>query len=293
MKTEFKGSLFLLGASLIWGLSFVAQKLGMDYLTPFAFNGIRSLMGALFLLPFILHKKKKETLEYGSNKKNVIIAGICCGLCLFFATNLQQIGIIYTTAGKSGFITAMYIVLVPIIGIFLGKRIRLIMVISLVLAVVGLFLLCIKEETAINKGDMLVLLCAVMFAIHILIIDSVGNRFDPILLSSIQFMISGSLSVIVAFLTEDFSFDSIVLAFPALVFTGVFSSGIAYTLQILGQKTVPATMASLLMSLESVFAVFGAMIIMHERMSLREAFGCVVMFVAVIISQLPDRKVET
>lgn len=292
MKSEIKGSLFLIGASLIWGLSFVAQKLGVEHLTPFAFNGIRSLMGALFLLPFVLYKRKKETLEAGSNIKSAIIVGVCCGLCLFFATNLQQVGIVYTTAGKSGFITAMYIVLVPIIGIFLGKKIRFIMVISLALAVVGLFLLCIKEEAAINKGDMLVLFCAVMFAIHILIIDSVGGKFDPILLSCIQFALSGTLSIIFALTTEEFSIDGIALALPALLFTGVFSSGIAYTLQILGQKTVPATMASLLMSLESVFAVLGAVIIMHERMSLKEAIGCVVMFAAVIISQLPEKKLK-
>lgn len=290
-RSRLRGSLALLIASFIWGTAFVAQKLGMEYMDPFFFNGTRNLMGAVVLLPvlFFLAKKRGIGRKEIVNKQ-LVVAGLICGVCLFIASNFQQVGLKYTTAGKAGFITAMYIVLVPIIGLFFGKKIRALLVVSLCIAVAGLYFLCITEGFSVNLGDGLVFLCAISFAFHIIAVDYYSAAVVSVALSCAQFLVNGVLSLIVAFFFESMSLGAIWLAMPALLFAGIGSSGIAFTLQIVGQKRVPPTMASLLMSFESVFAVLGAVVIMKDVMSVREIVGCVLMFIAVILSQLPEKR---
>lgn len=289
------GTIALLCASLIWGFGFVAQKMGMDYMEPFSFNGVRNLLGALVLLPIavvILAKERKATDKEGQKAPLIksILPGIIIGFFLFIASNLQQVGLKYTTVGKAGFITALYIVIVPILGVFLGKKVRGLMIISLVIAVVGLYLLCINESFSIGLGDGLVLLCALAFAFQILSIDILGGKINSIVLAYTEFLTVGILSLILAIFTETITLEGIWQARWALGYAAVFSSGVAYTLQIVGQKRVSPTVASLLMSLESVFSVLGGVVFMHEIMSLKEGIGCVLVFVAVIMSQFADSR---
>lgn len=299
---KLKGSIALLIASVIWGFAFVSQKLGMEFMDPISFNGIRSVLGSLFLLPIILiisryrYKKAPEVKKSDSDKgaKMLIIGGLICGFCLFAAANLQQVGLLYTSAGKAGFITSLYIVLVPIFSLFFGKRIRPVFIIFLAMAVFGLYLLCISGDFSLSVGDGLVLICAFVFAVQILAIDYFVRFVDPIKLSCAQLFVSGVLSIIVSLFTETITIDGIINALPAILFTGICSSGIAYTLQIVGQKRVNAAVASLIMSLESVFAVIGGAMFMGETMSVREVIGCVIMFAAIILSQvLPISRTKT
>ncbi len=285
-----EGSGLLLITSLVWGLGFIAQKLGMDHMQPFMFTGVRNYMGALALLPIIYFtgKRAKKFGKPNGDLKTTVIAGIVCGVCLFIASNLQQIGIQYTTAGKTGFITAMYIVLVPIIGFFLGKRIRAIIVFSLVVAVVGLYFLCITDGFYLSKGDTFVLLCALCFSIHIIAVDHFVGRSNPVALSCIQFAVSGTLSTILSLFTETTTMEDIYLCMPALLYAGVVSSGVGYTLQIVGQQKVPPAIASLIMSFESVFSVIFGAVILKDIMTTREIIGCILVFSAVILSQLPE-----
>lgn len=293
-KKWYSGTLALLMASLIWGFGFVAQKMGMDYIEPFSFNGVRNIFGALVLLPFASFFLARDRALEGENKTPIIksiIPGVIIGIFLFIASNLQQVGLKYTTVGKAGFITAMYIVIVPLFGRFLGKKIHKLMVVSLVIAVVGLYLLCINEGFSIGLGDGLVVLCAVAFAFQILSIDILGGKINSVVLSCTEFAVVGILSMIVAFIVETPTWESIWMAKWALVYAAVFSSGIAYTLQIVGQKRVTPTVASLLMSLESVFSVLGGALIMNEKMTVKEGVGCVLVFAAVLLSQLsPGEK---
>ena len=294
---ELKGNLILLLTALIWGCAFVAQSVSMDYVGPFTFQCTRSLLGALVLIPLFLildHNQKKKgtyTPPDAKQKRTQLIAGIICGIIMTIAGNLQQIGMQYTTAGKAGFITAMYILIVPILGLFLKKKVSLKLWGCVGIALCGLYLLSVTDGfSSINKGDIYVLLCAVAFAFHILAVDHFVDRVDGVRLSSMQFLVCGILSGIMMLLTETPTMEGLKAAAIPIAYAGIMSCGIAYTLQIVGQKYTNPTMASMIMSLESVFAVLGGMVLLREIPSAREALGCTLMFVSIIIPQLPERK---
>lgn len=276
----------LLMTAIIWGSSFVAQSVGMESIEAFTFNGIRTLIGAAVLGTFILIKCPKTSIH--TIKKGVIL-----GVIFFFASNLQQYAFYYSTAGKIAFITAFYMFFVPIIGTFLGKRHRLIIWLCVAMGLVGLFLLCINPEdmTAINKGDLFALGCAFVYAIHIMTVDhftseETADKFEGVKISCLQFLTSGIVSVILMFIVETPNLTNIRTATPALLYSGIMSCSIAYTFQILGQKHCEPVTASLLMCLESVFAVLSAAIILKEIPTIQEGLGCIIMFAAIVISQL-------
>lgn len=290
-------SLLLLLTAAIWGVAFVSQSVGMDYVGPFTFNAVRSLIGAAVLVPCIPLLKKLQKKEEGQeeihkkeDKKTLLRGGICCGVILAVASSFQQFGLLYTTVGKAGFITAMYIILVPILGIFMGKKVGLRIGISVVTAVAGLYLLCMTESLRLEAGDILVLLCAVVFSFHIMVIDHFSPLVDGVKMSCIQFLTCGILCGIGMFLFEEPSLSMILAAWKPVLYAGVMSCGVAYTLQIVGQKGMNPTVASLIMSLESVISVLAGFVLLHEVLSRRELFGCVLMFAAIILAQLPDRK---
>ena len=294
MKLKNGGMLLL--TAFIWGTAFVAQSVGMDYLGPFSFNGIRCLIGAVALLPCIcfLNRMNKDTETDCSEKeksgKDLITGGIACGVLLFTAGSLQQAGIQYTTAGKAGFITAFYIVIVPVLGIFLHKKIKWKVWMAVLLALVGLYFLCITESFSIGKGDILVFLCALVFSVHILVIDHFSPKVDGVKMSCIQFFVSGILSLPFMFVLETPRLVAVAAAWMPLLYAGVLSCGVAYTLQILGQKNVNPAVASLILSMESCFSVLAGWIILGERLSFRESSGCILMFLAIILAQLPDKN---
>ena len=299
-KMTGKNTLMLFLTAFIWGTAFVAQSVGMDYIGPFTFTCVRSLIGGIFLIPCICFLDKWRAENDGAErqkkadrkeeKKNVILGGICCGLALCVASNLQQIGIQYTTVGKAGFITALYIVLVPIFGIFLKKKAGVRIWISVAISVAGLYLLCITDKLVLAKGDILVLLCAVVFTIHILVIDYFSPKADSVRIACTQFFITGVLSAIPMFLFETPRLSDIFAAAVPVLYAGVLSSGVAYTLQIVAQKDADPTVASLILSLESVFSVLGGWVILGQKLSIREIAGCILMFSAIILAQLPGNK---
>ena len=278
-------------ATVIWGSAFVSQSIGMDHIGPFTFQTIRCFMAVLGLLPVILISDRFK--HDGSSfirrwaDKKLWTAGLLCGLPLFLACNLQQVGLVDTDAGKSGFLTAMYIVFVPIIGIFRKRRPTILIPISVVLAGVGLYCLSCVGVTQISRGDLLTLGCAVMFAVQITFIDIFANSVDTLRLNVIQALVCAVLSAVVMAFTETPSWNGIILCALPLAHAGFLSMGAAYSLQIIGQKHLEPSTASLLMSLESVFAVIGGALILHETMTGWEILGCVLVFAAVIISQIP------
>lgn len=285
-----KNGLMLFLTAFIWGTAFVAQSVGMDYLEPFTFNGIRSLIGGIALLPCIWLLGKLDGNPKEESRKDLILGGIACGVLLFAASSLQQAGIRYTTAGKAGFITAFYIVIVPVLGIFLHKKIGWKIWIAVVLALFGLYFLCITESFSIGKGDTLVFLCALVFAIHILVIDHFAPKVNGVKMSCIQFFVCGILSVPCMFLMETPKIADVKAAWMPILYAGVLSCGVAYTLQILGQKNVNPAVASLILSLESCFSVLAGWIVLGESLSIRESVGCILMFSAIILAQIPDKK---
>lgn len=299
MKT--KNAILLFLTAFIWGTAFVAQSVGMDHLGPFAFNGIRNLIGAAALLPCIVilkkfGEKKGECGEQGGEQKEsgslkeLLLGGICCGICLFGGTTLQQIGLQYTTAGKAGFITAFYIVLVPVLGIFLRKKIGWKVWLAVAVALTGLYFLCITDSFSIGKGDFFVLLGAFSFTVHIMVIDHFAVKVDGVKMSCIQFLVVGLISLPIMMILEPPTFEAIRLSLTPLLYTGVMSCGVAYTLQIIGQKGMNPAIASLIMSLESSISVLAGWVILGEKLTMREGFGCVLMFAAIILAQIPDRK---
>lgn len=286
------GNILLLVTALIWGSSFVAQRLGTSYLEPFSFNSVRTIIGGLSLIPVIWFLDRKKTASERNTspeeRKFLLMGGIFCGVALFIASSLQQIGIEYTTAGKSGFITALYILLVPVFSIFLGKPIRTHVWGAIILGLGGLYLLCIKEGFSIGKGDFITLICAVAFAFHILIIAHYAPKVDGVRLSCIQFLVAGFLGLICMFIFEKPEIGNFTSCILPILYSGLFSCGIAYTLQIVGQKWTEPAVASLLMSFESVFAVVSGWLILGEGFSVRELGGCALMFCAVIMAQRFD-----
>lgn len=287
-------SLILLLTATIWGVAFVSQSVGMDYVGPFTFNGIRSLIGAAVLVPFIFLSERTRTTDNGQdihkkeNRKTLLAGGICCGVILAVASTLQQFGIQYTTVGKAGFITAMYIIMVPLFGIFLKKKVGVRVGISVVVAVAGLYLLCMTESLRPEAGDILVFLCAVVFSFHIMAVDHFSPLVDGVRMSCIQFFVSGILCCICMFVWEKPDVSMILAAWKPLLYAGVLSCGVGYTLQIIGQRGMNPTVASLIMSLESVISVLAGFVLLREVLSKRELFGCVLMFAAIILAQLPD-----
>jgi drug/metabolite transporter (DMT)-like permease len=287
-----RGNLLLILTALIWGVAFVAQSAGMDYVGPYTFLCTRSILGGVVLLPIIHFTGRNKPKEAATpqSRRAMVVGGICCGTALCVASAFQQIGILYTTVGKAGFITAMYIVLVPLCGLFLHKKVGKKVWIGVVLAVVGLYLLCMSERLSVNKGDLLMLICALCFAIHILVVDHFGRQTDGVKLSCIQFFVCALLSGILMLLLETPSWETIRAAWLPICYAGLLSSGAGYTLQILGQKDTDPTVASLLMSLESVFAAIAGWLLLHERFSLRELAGVVLMAGAIVLAQLPEGR---
>ena len=303
MNKRMRGNLLLLLAAFIWGLSFVAQSEGMKYIGPFAFIGIRSMLAGISLLVFLglrtLCSGKKGTqdaagtrTEAKGSRRTLLLGGSLCGVILFAATMLQQLGIVHNSGepGKAGFITALYLIMVPLAGMFLKKKVGLKIWIAVVLAVCGMYLLCITEGLSMTTGDLLLLGCAVVFTMHILVIDYFSPKTDGVALSCIQFLLCGTLGMAGMFLTESVSVSHVLSAWLPLVFSGVFSGGVAYTLQIVAQKDTEPAVASLLMSLESVFAVFGEWLILGQLMSGREFAGCGLMFIGILLTQLPEKR---
>lgn len=282
-------------AALIWGFAFVAQSVGMDYIGPFTFNGIRSILGGVVLIPVALiclkaEPKKEKRADKKEERKIVLAGGVVCGFIMFVATSLQQIGIQYTQAGKAGFLTALYVVIVPIISIFIGKKVHKKIWLCVALAVGGMYLLCISGTMTIGMGDILVILCAVAFSVHILAVDYFVERMNGVLLSCLQFLISGAVALVCMAVFEEPSLQAILDAKAALLYAGILSCGAGYTFQIVGQKGVNPTVASLILSLESVFSVIGGWLLLHEVLSPREITGCIIMFAAIVIAQAPVEK---
>lgn len=296
-KNQLAGSLLLLICAFIWGSAFVAQTTGAEYVGPFTFICLRSILGSVVLLPviFISDSFKKKKGSYvkpeAKDKKTLFIGGICCGAALCLASVFQQAGIDKgTDPGKAGFITALYILLVPLSSLFMKKRVRPIIWPCIAASVVALYLLCVTESNSVELSDLLVLICAALYTVHILVIDKVSPHVDGIKLSCIQFFVASVLSLVPALILEGFDAEMITGALPSVAYAGIMSSGVAYTLQILGQQKTEPTLASLIMSLESVFAVLTSMAVLHLAPSPREAIGCVIMFAAIIVAQLPEKK---
>ena len=293
MKSNLQGSAFLLAATLIWGTSFVSQSVGMDHIGPFSFQSIRCAMAVIALLPVIWlgDRKKKDGKTFLSRfaDKKLWIGGILCAIPLFFAINLQQIGIIYTTAGKSAFLTAMYIVFVPVIEFFMGKKVSPMIPVSVILAVVGLYFLSCMGVTQVNIGDLFLIGCAVCFAIQIIVVEKYAPDVDALRLNCLQAGICSILSAPVMLFAEAPALTDIWAAFFPLCFSGIMSMGAGYSLQILGQQKLEAALASLIMSLESVFAVLAGWLLLQETLTPWESNGCVLVFAAVIFSQLKFR----
>ena len=283
MNTRTKYNLLLVFAAMIWGSAFVAQKSG-GTIGGFTYNGIRTLLGGLVLIPiYFLLRKNKEM-------KTSIMGGIFCGLALFIASNLQQFGINNTSASKAGFITSLYAIIVPFLSIFLHKKIRPIVWVSVVISLAGLYLLNYSAEgLSINTGDIQLMLCALAFAFQILIIDHYSDHVNGVLMSATQFIVAGLLSIICMFLFEKPQINDILASWWPIVYAGVFSCAIAYTLQIVGQRYVPPTEASLIFCLESVFSLLAGTIFLHERMKAINYIGCLLIFIAVVLSQWPKK----
>lgn len=309
-----KNSLILLLTATIWGIAFVAQSEGGDAVGAFTFNATRSLIGSLVLIPviFLLGRLNPSDDTANSQSENspaagtsagskgnlftrnrtLILGGISCGICLCLASNFQQLGIMYTSVGKAGFITACYIVIVPILGLFMKKKCSPFIWAAVALALVGLYLLCITDGFSIGKGDILVLICAFLFSLHILVIDYFSPKVDGVKMSCIQFLVCGILTAIPALIFEHPQLSAFKGAWGSILYAGIMSCGVAYTLQIVGQKNMNPTVASLILSLESCISVLAGWIILGQKLSVKEIIGCVVMFCAIVLAQLPQKSTE-
>ena len=290
MKKQLSGIFALLGATVIWGSAFIAQSVGMDKIGPFTFQAVRCLLAVLFLFPVSALFSRETGFWKSWAAPALWKSGIICGLALFVASSLQQVGLVYTDAGKAGFLTAMYIVFVPFLGLFVGQKPGRNAVLSLLPAVVGLYLLSCTSVSGMNKGDVLLLLCAIGFSVQILLIDRHCAGLDGIKLNCIQALVVTILSIPFALATETIDISLIGSCWLPLGYAGILSMGVAYTLQIVGQKRVAPTAAALLMSLESVFAALFGWLLLHETMTGAEMLGCALVFAAVVVSQLPEKK---
>ena len=314
---KLRNTFFLLLTAMIWGAAFVAQSVSMDYIGPFTFICLRSVIGGLFLIPVIIvlddiRKKSQNESANAVNSENIlhnieteekqrlswknkqlIESGIVCGFFLFFANCFQQTGIQYTTVGKAGFITTFYIIIVPLIGLFFKKYCGILTWIGVVIALAGLYFLCITQKLTIQRGDALVLCCSVLYAGQILAIDHYNPFVDGVKMSCIQFLTGGVLGAVFMFLFENPSLAMILSAAGPILYTGIMSTGVGYTLQIVGQKGLNPTVAALILSLESVFSALSGYVFLHQVLTKKELIGCALMFIAIVLAQLPDirRKV--
>lgn len=313
---KLRNTFFLFLTAMIWGAAFVAQSVSMDYIGPFTFICLRSVIGGLFLIPVIivldgirkksqnesadvvnseniLHIETEEKQRLSWKNKQLIEGGIVCGIFLFFANCFQQTGIQYTTVGKAGFITTFYIIIVPLIGLFFKKYCGILTWISVVIALTGLYFLCITQKLTIQRGDALILCCSVLYAGQILAIDHYNPFVDGVKMSCIQFLTGGVLGAVFMFLFENPSVAMILSAAGPILYTGIMSTGVGYTLQIVGQKGLNPTVAALILSLESVFSALSGYVFLHQVLTTRELIGCALMFIAIVLAQLPDirRKV--
>lgn len=314
---KLRNTFFLFLTAMIWGAAFVAQSVSMDYIGPFTFICLRSVIGGLFLIPVIIvldgiRKKSQNESANAVNSENIlhnieteekqrlswknkqlIEGGIVCGFFLFFANCFQQTGIQYTTVGKAGFITTFYIIIVPLIGLFFKKYCGILTWIGVVIALAGLYFLCITQKLTIQRGDALILCCSVLYAGQILAIDHYNPFVDGVKMSCIQFLTGGVLGAVFMFLFENPSLAMILSAAGPILYTGIMSTGVGYTLQIVGQKGLNPTVAALILSLESVFSALSGYVFLHQVLTTRELIGCALMFIAIVLAQLPDirRKV--
>lgn len=286
-KITFKSDLLLLLAAAIWGFAFVAQRIGMKYVGPFTYNGIRFALGSISLIPLIIFFKDDNS---GRNEykgfREAAKTGLMAGIVLFIAVSLQQIGLMQTTAGKAAFITGLYIVLVPILGLFLKHYVGKNAWLGAVISVIGLYFLCVTNTFFISGYDILILICAFFFAVHILLIDRFINRVNAIKLSFFQFLTCSVLCLIIAFFTEEITLSAIALALVPILYGGIGSVGIAYTLQVVGQKNADPTSAAIILSMESLFAAIGGFLILHENLGIRGIIGSAFMLTGMILSQI-------
>ncbi len=279
--------------AFVWGIAFVFQSKGMEYVKPFTFTAGRNALGALALLPFVVHKAKGSSkIEWKVN----IAVGVCCGFALCAASLFQQYGVMYTTVGKAGFITTLYIIFTPVLGMFIGKRVSAKVWVGAVIAMAGLYLLCMDESLKLSRGDSLVLMCALVFSIHILLVDSFSFKTEGVVVACVQFLTCFVICTVLALAFDKPTLEQIKLGAMPILYAGFISSGVGYTLQIVGQKGVNPTAAALIMSLESVIAAIAGVITYKlgflandQTLSLRQAVGCAVVFFAVILVQLPSR----
>ncbi len=296
-KFIFRQSMILFMAATVWGVAFVAQSVGMDYVGPFTFVAVRNVVALAVLVPCAVvmdsSRRKRgvqEQVHPKENKRALAIGGICCGICLFAASTLQQFGVKYTTVGKAGFITAMYLVLVPVFGIFLKKKTGLKVWAAVGLASLGLYLLCITTgDFQLQKGDLYMLGCAAIFAVHILVVDYFSPLVDGVKLSCVQTLTNAVLGAVMMLLFEQPRLSDILAAWLPILYAGALSSGVGYTFQIIGQKGMNPTAASLILSLESVISVLAGWLILHQVLTTRELAGCALAFAAIILVQLPER----
>ncbi|MHC4270769.1 MAG: DMT family transporter [Planctomycetota bacterium] len=287
-----KYDLIFLAAAAIWGFTFVAQRVGMEHVGPFTFIAVRFLVGSVFLLPFVHifgSRDKSKNVEGRAGKKSFLLWCAAAGAFLFLGASFQQYGLVYTTAGKAGFITGLYVIIVPMLGLLWGHKTGAGTWIGAVLAIAGLYLLSIKGRLEVDKGDMLVFVSAFLWAGHVLIIARLSKRFDPIKVALLQYIVCCVLGFVMAIATEGIVFENILNALVPILYAGIMSTGIAFTLQVIGQRHAHPTHASILMSMEAVFAVVGGWLILGEMMSGRNFAGCVLMFGGMIISQIHSR----
>ena len=285
-KSQLIGNLLFALVAMIWGTAFAFQRVGMDRIEPITFVASRMTLSAIAVgLVALLQKDGKPS---KASTRDTVLGGLGCGFFLTFASISQQMGIVHTTAGKAGFITALYVLIVPVISfVIFKKRYSWIVWVAVLFGVVGMYLLCMTEGFSLSHGDALVCVCAVLFSGHILCCDHFGERGNPIRMSAIQLLVASCVSWIIALLTESPSMDKILSAVVPILYCGILSGGVGYTLQIVAQRYTEAAVASLLMSFESVFAVIAGALILHERMTAREMVGCIVMFAAIVIVQIP------
>jgi drug/metabolite transporter (DMT)-like permease len=295
MGKQIRGMTMLASASFIWGTAFVAQRVGMEYIGPATFIAVRFFVGGVSLLPVIfvnsLFNRKKTGqgggIRVGKDARPLLIGGFYCGVTIFISGLLQQVGIIYTTVGKSGFITTLYIVMVPILGLFWGRKVSRRMWCCVFIAITGMYLLCVNESVSLNKGDAYTFICAMVSAVHILLVDHYSPLADGVKLSCIQFFVCCGLGFIAAFTFEQPQLPAIYSAWAPILYTGVLSSGLAFTIQVIAQRDVNPVAASLIMSLESVFAVLMGWLLIGETLSAKELSGCVLIFAANLLIQIP------
>lgn len=283
---KYRNNLLLLFTAIIWGGAFIAQSSGMNYIGPWTFTSVRSFEAAL--VTFISYPILCKLLSLNSpyNKKETILGGICCGLALTPATIFQQIGIQYTTVGKAGFITALYCIIVPFLSIFLKKKVSLQTWIAAIIALIGFYFLSITDSFSLSSGDSYMLLSALFFAVHILVVDHFTSNANGIIMSAIQFLVVGLLTIVPSIILESSSFAYIHEAIPSIVYAGVLSNGLGYTLQIIGQRDADPTIATLILSLESVFSAIFGFLILHQTLTIRELAGCILVFIGVLLAQI-------